>query len=355
MPSPSRTFLCAALLAATLTTAAEAAPAALAISPAQALAMGLEFAPAVAADWVRVARLPARVELDASVRRLVAARHPGTVAGVYVREGEDVLAGQLLLSLQSPEWADAVALAQANTARLTQAGQAETRARALLEAGVIARRELESAQAELAALRATVAGDAARTAGARIGRDGSVELLAPSGGRVLRRPHDPGHAVNAGEMLLEIASGDALVALGSAPPRLAGQIASGMRATTASGIEGEVTAVSGALDPATHALAVRFRLPGGAAAPGQMIELAIARPAPSGAVEVPAVAVVDLAGTPTVFVARGDGFAAQPVDLLARDGASAWMTGVRADERVVTRGVLALKSLAESDTDAGGE
>jgi len=354
MPSLPRPLVCAALLASVVAAAATAAAAELPVSPAQAESMGLESRAVTAAQWIRVTRLPARVELDPRVRRVITARFAGTVSAVLVREGDEVKAGAPLLGVQSPAWAEAVALAQANSARLTQAAQAEGRARALLDAGVIARRELEAAQSELAALRAAAASDAARSAGARVGPDGTVELPAPAAGRVLRRPHDPGDAVAEGEVLLEIASGDGLVALGSAPARLAGRIAPGMRASTAAGLTGEVTAVSAALDPHTQALAVRFALPAGAAPPGQMIELAIARPAPPGTVELPSAAVVDVAGKPSVFVAHERGFAVQPVELLARDGASAWVSGLPDGERVVSRGVLALKSLAEGG-DAGGE
>ena len=347
MKFPSRIFR-AALLALHLAAAAQAQAQLLPVSEAQSVAMGIETAPLAAAQWVRVARLPARVELDPALRRVLSARHPGTVVAVLAREGEEVRAGQAVLRLHSPDWAYAIAIARGNSARLRQAIQAEARSRALLEAGVIPRRELEAAEAGLAELRALVASDDARTAGARIDEHGVVELLAPASGRVLRRPLDAGSAVMGGEALLEIATGDILVALGSAPARLAGEIAVGMRATTATALDGAVSAVGSALDPDTHALAVRFSLPAGAAAPGQMIELAVSRTAPPGTVELPASAVVDMGGIATVFLARENGFVVQRVSLLENDGGMAWITGAQPGERVVTRGVLALKSLAQT-------
>lgn len=347
MKSLSR-MLCVVLFAALLAAAAQAQPLVLSVSEAQSRAMGIETAPLVAAQWVRVARLPARVELDPALRRVLSARHPGSVVAVLAREGDAVRAGQVVLGLHSPEWAQAIAIAHGNSARLRQATQAETRARALLEAGVIPRRELEAAQAELAELRALAASDNARTAGAHIDDEGTVELLAPVSGRVLRRPVDVGSAVTAGDALLEIATGDALVALGSAPARLAGELAAGMRATTAAAIHGTVSAVGSALDPETHALAVRFSLPAGAAAPGQMIELTVSRAAPPDTVELPASAVVDIEGVASVFLVRENGFGVQRVALLTSDGGSTWVTGAPAGERVVIRGVLALKSLAQA-------
>lgn len=347
MKSPSRIF-CTALLAVHLGAAAQAQSQLLPVSEAQSRAMGIETAPLTAAQWVRVARLPARVELDPVLRRVLSARHSGSVVAVLAREGDVVRAGQAVLRLHSPDWAQAIAIAGGNSARLRQAMQAEVRARALLEAGVIPRRELEAAEAELTELRALVASDDARTAGARIDEHGVVELLAPASGRVLRRPLDAGSAVTSGEVLLEIATGDTLVALGSAPARLAGELVVGMRATTATALDGAVSAVGSALDPDTHALAVRFSLPAGAAVPGQMIELAVSRTAPPGTVELPASAVVDMDGVATVFLAREDGFVVQRVSLLNSDGGTAWISGARPGERVVTRGVLALKSLAQT-------
>ncbi|MBK6288942.1 MAG: efflux RND transporter periplasmic adaptor subunit [Gammaproteobacteria bacterium] len=354
MKSLSRAF-CTALLAVHLAAAAQVPPLVLEVSEAQSRAMGIETAPLVAAQWVRVARLPARVELDPALRRVLSARHSGTVVAVLAREGEEVRAGQAVLGLHSPEWAQAIASAQGNSARLRQATQAEARARALLEAGVIPRRELEAAQAELAGMRALAASDNARTAGGRIDDEGVIELPAPVSGRVLRRPVDAGSAVMAGDALLEIATGDALVALGSAPARLAGELDTGMRATTAAALDGTVSAVGSALDPATHALAVRFSLPAGAAAPGQMIELTVSRAAPADTVELPASAVVDIGGIASVFLVRENGFAVQRVSLLKSDSGSSWVRGAPAGERVVIRGVLALKSLAQAGASPEGE
>lgn len=317
----------------------------------QSAAMGLVLAPAVVADWLTEARVPALVDVDREARVVVLAHFGGGVAQVQVREGERVTAGTVVLSLHSADHAMAQARAQASRLHLGQAERDDARTRALFEAGVVAQRDAEASTTALATARANAAADQAAVAHTRTNSRGEIEVLAPVDGQVLRLRVAAGESVSVGDDLVELARGDALVAQALLPSRLASRVAVGMRARSASGAEGEVIAVSGAIDPHTQALPVRVALPAGAALPGETIELALARQAPEGSVRLPANAVVATSGQNVVFAEATGGFEAVSVQLLHRDSRDAVVSGIAAGRRVVVQGTLALKSIAEAVED----
>lgn len=326
------------------------------ITPAQAEAMGLAFAPAEPADWIPVAKIPAQAELAPGARTLLSARHAGTVERILVADGDSVTVGQPLMVLSSADWSAALATATGRAARLDALARQAARSDALLAAGVIARREAEATRAELSALQSESRADVAALQSAAVAADGSLVLRASVAGTLLRRHVSTGSAFQAGDVLGEIASGEGLVAEGQAPARLAGQLATGMRATTPDGASGTVVGVGGAIDPMTRSLPVMANLPADAAVPGALLELAISRRADAGAARVPATAVIAVAGQASVFVRRGEGLEVVPVQVHFRDSQQAWISGLAPKSEVVSRGVLALKAVAEAPADgADGE
>ena len=80
---------------------------------------------------------------------------PARVAGVLVATGERVRAGQALVTLDQAPFA---AASDAADATLAAAQQAYDRAQRLVTEGIVPRRELEQAQADLAQARAAAAG-----------------------------------------------------------------------------------------------------------------------------------------------------------------------------------------------------
>lgn len=340
-------------LAVAVANASAATP--LPITPAQAEAMGLAFAEAEPADWIPVATIPAQAELAPGARAILPARHAGTVERILVADGDTVTAGQPLLALASADWSTALAAARGRAARLDALARQAARSEALLAAGVIAQRENEATRAELAALGSESKADQAALQSATVAADGSLVLRATVAGTVLRRHVSPGTPFQAGDVLVEIASGEGLVAEGQAPARLVGKLAAGMRATTPEGAVGEVLGVGGAIDPMTRSLPVMASLPVGSAVPGALLELGISRRADADVARVPATAVIAVAGQPSVFVRRGDGIEVAPVQVHFRDSQRAWVSGLPPKSEVVSRGVLALKAVAESPADASGE
>lgn len=347
------------LLPLALALALAAAPAAatpLPITPAQAEAMGLAFARAEPADWIPVATIPAQADLAPGARAILPARHAGTVERVLVADGDAVTAGQPLLALSSADWSATLAAAAGRAARLDALARQAARSEALLAAGVIARREDEATRAELSALRSEARADVAALQSATVAADGGLVLRATVAGTVLRRHVSAGSPFQAGDVLVEIASGDGLVAEGQAPARLAGRLAAGMRASTPDGAIGEVVGVGGAIDPMTRSLPVMANLPAGAAVPGALVELGISRRADAGVARVPATAVIAVAGQSSVFARRDGGLEVVPVQVHFRDSQQAWISGLAPKSEVVSRGVLALKAVAETPADdAAGE
>lgn len=325
------------------------------VTPSQAEAMGLAFARAEQADWIPVATIPAQADLAPGARTILPARHEGMVERVLVADGEAVAAGQVLMVLSSPAWSDALAAATGRAASLEALERQAARSAGLLSAGVIARREDEATRAELASLRSLARADASTLQSVSVAPDGRLLLRATQPGRLLRRHVSAGSAFAAGDVLVEIASGDGVVAEGQAPPRLAGQLAVGMRASTRDGAAGEVIGVGGAIDPMTRSLPVMARLPAGAALPGALLELALSRRADAMVSSVPASAVITVSGQPSVFVRDADGLGVVAVQVHYRDAGHAWVGGLAPGSEVVARGVLALKALAEAAAAGDGE
>lgn len=342
------------VLAALLGPAAQAAqPVSLPLEPAQIKAMGLAFAPATQVAWIPVARVPAEVELASDAQFALVAPYPGTVAAVLAPEGKEVAAGTPLMSVASPAWAAALAEAAGRGARRDAAVRQVERGRALLEAGVIAAREVEALRAEAAALGASARADRALLGTASLAADGTVLVRAPRAGRLLQRAGGSGRAIEAGALLARIGERDQRVVIGRAPARLAGTLVPGMRASVGAAV-GTLDSVAGAIDAGSRSITVSARMPAEAGLPGALVELAIDRAAPSGTQRVPGSAVVGMTGGEVVFVRRGEAITMVPVKVHFRDGTQAWVGGVPAGAQVVARGVLALKAVAESLRAGGG-
>ncbi|MEN1929423.1 efflux RND transporter periplasmic adaptor subunit [Luteimonas sp. MJ250] len=353
MSRPRTASLLVLALAALLVPTAQATtPLPLPLEPAQVEAMALAFAPAVDAAWIPVARIPAEVELASDAQFALVAPYPGTLAAVLAQEGRDVVRGTPLLSIASPAWAAALADAAGRSARRDVASRQAVRGQALLEAGVIAAREVETLRAEAAALGAATRADQALAGSASLSADGTVLVRAPRAGRLLQRASGHGRIIQAGGLLARIGQRDERVVTGRAPARLAGTLAPGMRATVG-GAVGELDSVAGAIDTDSRSLTVSARMPAGAGLPGALVELAIDRAAPAGARRVPVNAVVALAAGDAVFTRRGETITMTPVQVHYRDGSYAWVGGLPAGSEVVVRGVLALKAVAGSLPAAG--
>ncbi len=140
------------------------------------------------------AQMPAKLAWDESRTQRIYPAFAGRVGAIRVDVGQVVAAGAVLAELTSPDF-DA---AQADTAK-AQAGaaladKALARQRELFDLGIVARKDLEQAQADAASARAELARASAHTrmygGGGRVGQ--ALALKAGMGGVVVERNLNPG-------------------------------------------------------------------------------------------------------------------------------------------------------------------
>ena len=143
--------------------------------------------------------LSARIAYDENHTARVSSPIAGRITRILVQPGDRVAAGQLLVTLDAPDFAAAVADVDKSAADLQLKQRAHARAKELLEAGVVARKDFEAAesdarQAEAENTRAKQRLRNLDNGGAR-GGGGSFELRAPIAGVVAERNVNPGFEV----------------------------------------------------------------------------------------------------------------------------------------------------------------
>lgn len=204
-------------------------------------------------------------------RAMVAAEIAGRVRSIAVREGDVVVAGQLLAEVDPGAATDASSVSRAHVVEITfavdQARATRDRAQQLVSRGIAARHELDDASSRFAELGATLA--AARATAHEASRVvGRTRVLAPLDGVVVRVMRHPGETVDGtpNTPLLEIADTRTLeVALSMAARDLlalrVGQLAHVAVDGLDAPLEAAVVRVSPALDPVSGIGAARLALP----------------------------------------------------------------------------------------------
>jgi cobalt-zinc-cadmium efflux system membrane fusion protein len=151
---------------------------------------------AVVAQNVAVV-LPAKLVWNEEKTQRVYPAFAGRVTRISADVGQAVKAGQVLAELASPEFGAAQADTSRAQADATLARQAVQRQRELFEAGVVARKDLEQAEAEAARAQAEVARAQARTSlyGGSNGVNQQLGLRSDMAGVVVERNLNPGQEV----------------------------------------------------------------------------------------------------------------------------------------------------------------
>lgn len=158
-----------------------------------ALLKTVEALPAVAIE----VDLPARLVWNEEKTQRLYAPLAGRVAAIRADLDQKVQPGTVLLSLQSPDFGMAQADAAKAQADLQLADKVLTRQRELFESGIVARKDLEQAEADAGRARAEAARARARTALYGGGADVDQQLALRSGirGVVVERNVNPGQEV----------------------------------------------------------------------------------------------------------------------------------------------------------------
>ena len=262
---------------------------------------------------------------------------PARVARVYVAPGDRVKAGAPLVSFDQAPFSSAAASAEA---ALTAAQQAADRAHRLAQQGILPRKDVEKAEADLA--QAQAAAVAAR-------RDLRLATLrAPVSGVVTQLSAVLGDEVQPGEVIVSVADPDALDLLLSVSPAAAGEVTRGdtVLVTSDSGSapigRGTVRSIGAAVDSVSGSVEIRVAVPhpGRPLRVGETLTGRIELAGGHEGLVVPQVSLVTGdSGSQVFVVGPGDTAHAQPVHVGVRtDSIVELLDGVTAGQVVVSQG-----------------
>ncbi len=280
---------------------------------------------------------------------------PTRVAHVYVQQGQRVAAGQPLVEFEQGTFAAAAGGAEA---ALTAAQRSYERAERLANDGILPRKDVDAAAADLARARSDAVA-------ARRTQQLSV-LRSPLSGVVTQMTAVLGAPADAGQVLVEVADPSAFDVVLSLGAREAGSVLPGARVDLTAGQTtggeplgtGVVASVGVAVDTGSRAVPVRVTMttPRRPLRLGESVYGVIATGTQRDAVVVPIEALVpgDAPGTYRVFVVDRNGIAhARDVSVGGRTEAEAEITrGLTGGETVVTQGAFGVQDSARVELPA---
>ena len=282
----------------------------------------------------------------------VRARLEGDLVGVYVREGEQVGAGQLLARFEASEQESGRKSAEADRAAaqsdLANAEWTHEQNAQLLKAGAIAQQAYKNSQQAVASAHARVAAaDARLNATGNQARD--TRVIAPLPGIVSKRMVESGEHLAKGAAMFTIVRNGMLELAAAVPARQSTALRTGQVVHfVADGrrFDGHVARVNPTIDPSTRAVTVYVQVPnpggtirGGTFATGRVVSRTL-----TGVLGVPTGALRQAVedGKPYVYRIDGKTINIAPVQLGAVDerlGIAQVTDGLQAGERVVVGNV----------------
>ncbi|MGH9328248.1 MAG: efflux RND transporter periplasmic adaptor subunit [Terriglobia bacterium] len=320
----------------------------------------LQIAPVEAMNLPQVLRLPGSVTYNSFVTTPVITQVSGPVSHVLVFPGQDVTAGQSMLDVSSPDFAQARSNYITARSALWLAQQSYRRAKDLYAHKAIAQSALEQAQAaeEQGQASLTAAEQSLRVLGFtnpnQVMADSAepeIPLLAPVSGEVVERTVSPGQVIQAGATQCFLISnmhtvwvlanvyqadlsyvhlGDPVVIRTDAYPKE---------------FHGRISYIAPAMDPTTRTLQVRVVTdnPGGLLKKDMYVTVIVKAGVIHGALTVPNDAVLrNSENQPFVYVLVGPRrFARRLVQIGAiQDGRTQIVSGLEPGERVMGQGSL---------------
>jgi RND family efflux transporter MFP subunit len=291
---------------------------------------------------------------------LAIAPEPARIVEIPPAEGDRVARGDVLVRFDVPSAAAEAARHQADIARaealLENVRIAQTRARELVERGIISRRDMENADREVADAQAEVArAEAARRASEAAGARAIIR--APFAGVIAQRLHNPGDVVQgiATDPILRLVDPDRLEVTAPVPADDAPRVLPGAAARVTSVLEPirlvvatRAVAGSGGGDPIA-----RLTFAAGSTMPvDSRVDIEIEGEEHVDAVLVPVDAILRTGTQTAVLVADGDRAQRRLVTTGLADADSVEIvSGVEAGELVITRGQAGLADGAAISVD----
>jgi cobalt-zinc-cadmium efflux system membrane fusion protein len=303
--------------------------------------------------------LSARLAYDENRTARVAAPIAGRVTALRVQPGDGVKAGDALLSLDSPELAQAVADLQKAQSDETRKKLALARATSLVQAGVAPRKDLENAQGDFDAARAESvrAQRRLRNLSPRGGEGGSFVLRAPIAGVITERRVNPGSEIRPDlpDPLFVITDPTRLWALVDLPERDLSKVFVGAKAVVEvdayphERFEATVERIGETVDPLTRRVQVRAAITDNARRrlkPEMYARVVLVDGNGATSVRIPNSAIVTQGLYSFVFVETEAGlFKRRRISLSLQDREFTYVTaGLAPGERLVTTGALLLNS-----------
>ena len=332
-------------------------------------AAGIKTALATTASLPVTVDLTGELAADPDRSARLAARVPGRIVEVRVKEGQRVKAGQTVAILESPELARARATLASAAARAKVARLNADRLRRLESRSLASGQEASAAEAEDAALDAE-AGAASQTlsalgqgADAATGGSARVTIRTPISGFVLSRDAVQGQSVDAAHVIVVIGDLERAYFLARLFEKDLARVKQGasaevrLNAYPNETFEGDVETVGKQLDPAARTVTARILVRNH----GDLLKVGLFGTArvvagtatvPRRHVVVPLSAITQLPEKNVVFVLQPDGdFEVHPVTLGgSAAGRVEVLGGLREGERVVVDGVFTLKSAVMKGT-----
>lgn len=299
-------------------------------------------------------RLPGRLVWNEEKTVRVFPQVGGRVQSIAADVGNPVKVGQTLAMLSSPDYGQALADARKARADAQVASQALERNRVLREAGVVAEKDWQQAEAAAIAAKAEAERASRRVAGLGGESDGSYALRSPLAGVVVERNLNPGQEFrpdqSAPPLFVVTDPASLWIQIDASESDLA-RLKKGehllieTKQYPGERFKGSIRHVADFVDPNTRTIKVRGEVPNpDRRLKGEMFVNALIELEASSALRVPASAVFLFGNKRYVFVEEAPGrYRKQVVDAGAeRDGQVDILAGLKAGDKVVAEGSLHL-------------
>lgn len=305
--------------------------------------------------------LPARISYDENRTVRLSTPLAGRITGPLAQPGNKVRAGQVLATVESPDYANLQAEATKAQADLQVRQQAWQRTQQLYQAGVVAQKEAELSKSEYTQAISEVARTRLRLKHVAPAGEGRFALRSPIAGVIAERHLNPGQEIRPEQEapLFVITDPTQLWLHLDVPEQLIGRLHGGQNlavkvdAYPQDVFQATVQSIGVALDPVTRKIQVRASLPN---PDGRLKVDMFGRATPLAGQERQVVTLPNSAFITTgikhfIFVEESPGQLVKrevKLGLRGHDN-SVVLSGVQAGERVLVRGALLL------DSELGGQ
>lgn len=292
----------------------------------------------------------------------------GIVVAINAHEGEAVARGEVLLELESLEFADLVAALLQTQAESQYREGMVRRLKQLVEKQIRPQRDLEKAESDLSRARASAQAANARLLAVGVTKEqierwksGSgdhphLQIRSPIAGTITEHLIDRGQAVSAMQRMGLVVNNEQVLIKGFVAPEDAALLQPGSRAVVGlrespgEEIESVIKTIVPVLDEVNRSLTVNIQLPtrNGRPHPGQNVRLVLTAKLPEPMIIVPIGAVAFDGENAVVFVEKKEGwFEQRLIKIQKMAGEFAIVeSGLEAGENLAITQIFSLKALA---------